>query len=271
MTATIINFTSIPPRMGKLQKVVDGLRAQTARIDGIILWVPKTYRRTDFRGYSLPVFPRGIEVRQCDEDFGPATKILPAVQAFAGQDVRLIYCDDDELYFPEWADALIRGSLEHPKACVAVNGLNVASVDYEMRARSASSLWRNRLTLGLYGRYQRRFRRPPRPGIGPVDICQGFGGVLVRPEFFGPEVYSIPDILWTVDDIWLSGHLAMRGVPIQRISARKLCQKSDLAGVHDLTSYSYESHDRISADHRCVQYYRETYGVWTSAMDRSGS
>lgn len=262
MTDTIINFTSIPPRIGRLEQVIGSLRAQTAKIDGIILWIPKTYRRSDFKGYSIPKMPSGVEVRQCDEDFGPATKILPACQAFAGQVVRLIYCDDDELYFPNWASTLIEGSERHPEACVAINGLSVASVDYEFNIRSARYRMLNALSLSSYGRFYRKRHRPARPGVGPVDICQGFGGVLVRPEFFGPEVYNIPDVLWTVDDLWLSGHLATRGVPIQRVSPYKLCGKSDLARVHDLTNYSYKSHNRITADHRCVEYYRQNYGVW---------
>ena len=261
MTETIINFTSIPPRIGRLQQVVDTLRAQTAKIDAIILWIPKNYRRSDFDHYSISDLPSGVEVRYCEEDYGPATKILPACKAFAGQDVQLIYCDDDELYFPEWASTLLRGSEEYPNSCIAINGLSVASVDYEYQTRRGGHKLLNAMTLGFYGRHYSRRHRPARPGIGPVDICQGFGGVLVRPHFFGAEVYKIPDILWTVDDVWLSGHLATRGVPIHRASAHKLCGKSDLARVHDLTSYSYENHDRVTADHKCVEYYRQKYGI----------
>lgn len=262
MTATIINFTSIPPRMAKLQRVVDALQAQTAKIDGIILWIPRSYRRSDFQGYTIPTLPKGIEVRYSDKDYGPATKILPATLAFQGQDVRLIYCDDDEVYRPEWAATLIEGSEAHPEACVTISGLNVASVDFEMHLRRNRQTLLNRASFGAYSRLYARRHRPARPKLGQVDICQGFGGVLVRPHFFGPEVYDIPDVLWTVDDIWLSGHLAMRGVPIHRVSPRKLCSKSELARVHDLTSYNYNNDDRISADHKCVEYYRREYAVW---------
>jgi hypothetical protein len=187
---------------------------------------------------------------------------LPAVQAFAGKDVRIIYCDDDELYAPHWAETLVAGSDQYPGECVAVSGQFVATLDHEVFVRSLRYKLLNVLTLDGFRHYYRRRHRPKRPGLGPVDICQGFGGVLVRPHFFGPEVYKIPDILWTVDDIWLSGHLASRGIPIRRVSDKKLCRKSELASVHDLTSYTYKQHDRIAVDHMCVEYYRKNYSIW---------
>jgi hypothetical protein len=98
--------------------------------------------------------------------------------------------------------------------------------------------------------------------VGPVDICQGFGGTLVRPDFFGPEVFDIPDLLWTVDDIWLSGHLATRGVTIRQVSPRKMCEKTEMASVDALTHYEHDNHDRIAADLACVEYFRKKHGIW---------
>lgn len=262
MSATVISLTSIPPRLHKLGQSLECLRNQTACIDAIILWLPKRYRRPEFRDSTVPSLPSFVDVRYCDEDFGPATKILPAVQEFSGQDVRIIYCDDDELYSREWAETLVTAGDRHPHACVTVAGLRLESIDYEYFIRSRRCMAYNVLTLGLFRRYHQRTRRPARPRTGPVDICQGFGGVLVRPHFFGPEVFDIPDVLWLVDDVWLSGHLAFRGVPIHRIAERKLCHKSELAAVSDLTSYTFQGHDRITADWLCVQHYRTHYGIW---------
>jgi len=265
VTGTIISFTSIPSRIGRLGPVVESLRNQTAKIDSIILWVPRNYRRAEFKNYTLPRPPGGVEICYCDVDYGPATKILPAAKAFANEDVRIIYCDDDEIYEPDWAQTLVSASEEYPDDCVAINGLLAASVDHEVFSRS----WRFRaLSLSTIGLYRRSYRRRApwrRPGIGPVDICQGFGGVLVRPKFFEPEVYEIPDVLWTVDDIWLSGHMVSNGITIRRVSDRKKCTKSELAGIDDLTSRSQKGIDRIKADHMCVAYYRNRYGIWPKA------
>ncbi len=262
MTKTIISLTSIPTRINRIGPVIESLKSQTASIDAIILWVPRQYRRKEFRDAVLPDLGSGIEVRYCDTDYGPATKVLPAVKAFADEDIRIIYCDDDEIYEPTWAETLIRGSEEYPDACIALSGLTTAWIDRDAYVRSWRYRALNSITFNLYQRLYRRMNPVKRPGVGPVDICQGFGGVLVRPQFFGPEVFDIPDVLWTVDDIWLSGHLATRGVKIHRVLDHKLCSRSDLTRVDDLTSYSVDNFDRIDANAKCVAYYREKYGVW---------
>jgi hypothetical protein len=50
VTRTIISLTTIPSRVQGLERVFASLRAQTAKIDGIILWMPRSYRRPEFRG-----------------------------------------------------------------------------------------------------------------------------------------------------------------------------------------------------------------------------
>jgi len=254
MTDTIISLTSIPPRIERIGSVVESLLRQTARIDAVILWVPRTYRRPEYKDYTVPKLPSGIEVRYCDFDYGPATKILPAARSFGGEDVRIIYCDDDEIYEPGWAETLIRSGDEYPDDCVAINGLLVAATDHADFVRSWRFRALNIVTLEFYRLYYRSRNENARPGIGPVDIAQGFGGVMVRPHFFGPEAYEIPDILWTVDDIWLSGHMASRGVTIRRVANRRMCEKAEAAFVDDLTSYAYKGNDRIAAEFACVEW-----------------
>lgn len=248
--------------MNRLERVLEGFRAQTAKIDSFILWIPKAYRRPEFNDYSIPKLPSDIEVRFCDEDFGPATKVLPAVNEFSGQDVQIIYCDDDEVYKPEWAETLMQAAKLNPSECSTICGLNVASVDFEAFLQSAGYKSMSRFSRKLYSSLPWKRRRPERPRSGHIDICQGFGGVLVRPEFFGAEVFDIPDIAWMVDDIWLSGHLAVRSIPKRRVSTHKLCQKSELAHVNSLTQYVHDGLDRVQADHMCVEFYRKKYGIW---------
>ena len=48
-----------------------------------------------------------------------------------------------------------------------------------------------------------------------VDIITGCGGYLVKPGFFDEEVFdhdAAPPSAFFVDDIWISGHLARRGI-----------------------------------------------------------
>ena len=77
----VVSLTTIPPRFPYLMQSLPHLLAQTAKIDEIRLYVPKTYRRfPDYDG-TLPDVPKGIRVIQPDEDLGPASKVLFAADA----------------------------------------------------------------------------------------------------------------------------------------------------------------------------------------------
>lgn len=262
MTDTIITLTTIPPRLSEIGDTISSLRAQTARIDAIQLWIPRTYRRKEFQDFSIPTMPAGVDVMRCDFDYGPATKVLPAVRKYAGQDVNIIYCDDDEYYDPGFAQLLLDTSRQRPGECIAICGQNISTVEYDAHINGPAFKILSVLTLEMYRKIYKRKYWEDRPGIGPVDIAHGFGGVLVRPEFFGESVYDIPDVLWTVDDIWLSGQMQKQGISIYRAAERKMCRKTASASVADLTNLSYQGYNRQKADLACVKYFRKNHAIW---------
>jgi hypothetical protein len=247
--------------MEKLGPTLDSLLKQTAAVNSIILWLPKKYRRAAFNDYRVPDLPQGVELRYCDTDYGPATKILPAVQSFKGQDVKLIYCDDDEVYDADWAELMIRESDRYPNDCISIVGMNIALIEYEY----LKTTWRHKLRSYLTPGRKERHRQQTaelRAGAGLVDICQGFGGVLVKPHFLPPSAFDIPEVLWTVDDVWLAGQMMANGVRVRRVSEFKKSHKSDAAHIERLTSFVHDGHDRIAADMQCVNYFRRKYGIW---------
>lgn len=251
--------------MERIGRTLDSLTRQAAAIDAIQLWIPHTYRRREFGGFSLPSVPSKVEVKRCEVDYGPATKILPALETFRGQDVRIIYCDDDRIYAPDWASHLLEESDAHPGMCIAEAGEMAASMLERYRATGFFPRFLRYASLGIWGHYYRRRLRGIDPGIGTVDICKGYGGVLVRPEFFPPGVFEIPDLLWTVDDIWLSGNLSLGGAAI-----RKICEfpwhersaKTDVADIEPLIDYAYDEHRREKANAACIRYFQERHGIW---------
>lgn len=262
MARNIISLTTIPPRMDKIEPTLRSLVSQTADIDAIILWIPESYRRPEFSDFELPKVPEGVEIRRCGLDYGPATKVLPAVEAFKGQDVRILYCDDDRLFHPEWAANMLRESDLHPAECIAEVG-EVVELTVRKAFRPSNTYRVLRIaTLGLYGYFYRKKNRALDPGYGRVDICKGYGGVLVRPEFFTDAVFDIPELLWTVDDFWLSGQLALNGVPIRKFTRSENSEKTNLADVSALADYVYLDHDRHDANLACIRYFQETYGIW---------
>ena len=105
MPNTIVSLSSIPSRFDRLGPVLRALLDQTAEIDRIVLWVPQEYRR-GLEVHALPKVPAGVEVLRCDKDYGPATKVIPALGLADDPDTRILYCDDDQIYAPTWAETL---------------------------------------------------------------------------------------------------------------------------------------------------------------------
>jgi len=98
---TVISLTSIPPRFDRLRTVLDSLTSQGA--SHVVLTLPRQFSR--FPGtFDAPGLPHGVDLLWADEDFGPATKLIPAQAAFPGE--AIAYCDDDCLMQPGWLGAL---------------------------------------------------------------------------------------------------------------------------------------------------------------------
>ena len=48
--------------------------------------------------------------------------MLPAVKEYQGQDVNILFCDDDKVYDPDWAQRFLDASTEHPNHCILEEG-----------------------------------------------------------------------------------------------------------------------------------------------------
>jgi hypothetical protein len=268
MKPLIISLTAIPPRFPYLHETLNSLLQQNADIAAINLYLPRHYRRFDWDCSQLPTVPKGIQIQLIDNDLGPASKVLPAVKEYQGQDVNILFCDDDKVYDPDWARRFSDASLQHPDCCIVEEGGDVC--DYSSHAyrgerqprserRIKNMVYRfNRLvSLGLW---------KPRKNTksGHVDVLEGWGGVLVRPSFFTPAAFDIPDILWMVDDIWLSGQLALNDVPIWLNGEDSLRTRGNSNEVKSasLRKFVHEGHGRTEANQACVDYFRDQHGIW---------
>jgi hypothetical protein len=262
----IITLSSIPPRFHDLGPTLQSLLDQKAPADEIILYIPEKYRRFPRWNGQLPGVPPGVSIRRVASDYGPATKVLPAIEAFSGQNVDILFCDDDRAYDPEWT-ARFRNLRERmPGVCIAEGGKDLS--DIEDSARSPVSFprigirkkdWKDRIksALRVKDRHSSRFI-----SSGYCDVFLGTWGVLVRPEFFTAAVFNIPDVLWTVDDYWLAGHLTTNRIAIWVNADAPFVTQRKIAGVSSLRRMVYAGHDRHAANDACVRYYRENFGIW---------
>ncbi|WP_127112664.1 glycosyltransferase family A protein [Shimia sediminis] len=273
----VITLSSIPPRFSRLALTLETLLRQTVPARQIIVYLPKTYHRFPDWDGSLPQVPEGVEIRRVDEDYGPATKLLPALRDF-GADQEILFCDDDMDYPRDWAVAFFKQRARQPDACITLCAGSVK--DPQLKARQnllrprAWRLWRAfdmeqnlRVMVEAFGRkalgWPHRFvgrRRCLKAGY--MDNFMGFGGVLVRPGFFDDDVFDIPEEAWSVDDIWLSGIAMKNGHPVWMIPRRRESTSHAHFNQAALTDMEGGRQGRDKANARAARYLQERYGIW---------
>lgn len=273
----VVSLSSIPPRFGKLYQTLDSLKRQEG-VSKIELWLPKKYRR--FPDYTADNFvvPDGVVLRQCDYDLGPATKILPAAFHYRGSQARILYCDDDKIFPTGWANSFIAASKNFERCAIAAIGNwidqyegGVSRIPKHERAR------RQRTAFDLEYRFKKIKRRlhsaiwqkqfvKPTPSrwfkrSGFIDIMEGYGGVLIHPDFFLDNDARIPDPIWRVDDIWLSGLMAARNVSIigSHLSPMPISQEEVTDALNEDNSIPYSRRELETA---AIKYFQATHGVW---------
>ncbi len=273
----IVTLSSIPERFAKIGPVLESLAAQ-AGVDRICLYIPRAYRRFPDWDGRLPAVPARVEIRRTDEDFGPATKVLPAAREFAGQDVDILFCDDDHIYAPGWAERFLALKARHPGAVIAQGGWQAGdnAGGTGIRALQPRAVRRWRITdIEFQLRYlwqdiragarRRDLTGPPRRVFkrsGYVDVFEGYAGVLVRPGMFDAGFYEIPPVLWGVDDVWLSGMLTLRGHPIWLEGGIYDPRQAASERQAPLARSVIDGADRKTANREGVLYFRERHGLW---------
>lgn len=254
----IISLTTIPPRMDRIGETLEALVGQSLKPDRVILNIPRTYRRPTYTYEALPAVPSGVDILISDIDHGPATKILPALKAYQGQAVNIVFCDDDRLYPHHWLENLVANARRHPGECITVAAGLISQIEAYYTYVNQP---RPRFLAPLYKRLYALKKIRPEPGY-TADIACGYGGVLVRPDFFDDTVFDIRDEFYTLDDTWLSGHLARRGITIRVAEDADLPHARDIADLSSLKDLKTGALNQNAIDVACIRYFRDTYGIW---------
>jgi hypothetical protein len=283
----VITLSAIPPRFGTLAPTLRSLLAQRSRPEAIEVYIPRTYRRFPDWGGGLPEVPEGVSIVRTEEDYGPATKILAAARAYRGREVELLYVDDDHVYAPGWAAASLTLRKAHPEAVICAGATSVDRLGGGWKAtvplpravlsppHAGQAGFQLRLALSqiLGGKTTGeslfpQFRKVEQSGY--ADIAEGYAGVGIRPEFLDDAAFAIPPVLWAVDDLWLSGHYARRGIPIwadRGLNLARAVLRSSRAEA--LNRAVIDGADRRAANRACVAYMRGTYGIWGGVATQS--
>lgn len=198
----VISLTTIPARARHIRPALLSLLDQDEPADRILLNYPVTSLRTG-APYPDPAtldLPAGIDVLRCT-DSGPSTKLLPAIGAEPG--ALIIVADDDVIYPSDFVATLLAAHRSEPAPAWGYRGvaLNRQAPFAELSHIFASAL--------------------DEPQV--ADILFGTWGYAVTADMFDEGVFNYPgvdDAVRWVDDVWISGHLARRGVPRKIVASR---------------------------------------------------
>ena len=263
MAPTVITLTTIPSRFALLGPTLDSLVRQDLPAP-VELWIPRQYRRFPRWDGLLPAVPPGVSLRRCDTDWGPATKIIPAVLERAGQDTDLLFCDDDSLYAPDFHRRFKDLRQQRPDAALAALGrhLKMLGLPESTRAPRMRRLPHDQVAPLLAGPQAHSIPVPLVAQSGYADLLGGWCGVMVRPSFFHPALAEGPGRWWPVDDVWLSALLEAAGTPIWVEGAILPPIRRQAGGRDALTLMTHDGLDRAGLDRGCAQDMAQRLAIW---------
>lgn len=181
-------MTTTPRRIALIEPTLDSLLRQTRPLDAVYLFVPHKFRR-DNSEYVLPPWllqKEGVTVVRC-EDHGPSTHMMEVLKVERDPRTFILQVDDDQQYGSKMLDMMLR---------------------------SGTRLCPGR-AIGGGTQHDYTYLASP--------VLEGVHGVLFQRSFFDPSVFDYEGFHPSCrlhDDLWLSAHLAKRGVQRECMHAR---------------------------------------------------
>lgn len=268
----VVTLTSIPPRFQNLPRKLASIGRQTVRPDRVELHLPREYRRFPGERPALPPLPDWVEVIETETDLGPATKVLPAARRWRGTETDLLLCDDDRSQDRRWLSRFVAGRAGRPDDIICERGWNIEerlgvvraapeqprAILAPNRGRTAAYRLQRILSLTLYHPARQVYATS-----GHADIFEGFLGALVPADAFPDLAWEIPGVLWTQDDVWLSGMAYRNGTKVWvNGMPRPVFSNSRMDKVAALTDHVEQGVDRDAVEQLGVDFLRAEHGVW---------
>ena len=108
----IISLTTLPKRIEKCKYTIVSILNQTRKVDQINLYIPTETKKGE--KYIIPLWMKDLQknfnifnIKIVEKDYGPSTKIIPALIEYEKKDIFIIYLDDDMIYHPDTIETLI--------------------------------------------------------------------------------------------------------------------------------------------------------------------
>lgn len=243
----VVSLTSLPRRFAlRAYDTIRMLKGQSYPPDAIYIALPRRYRRSN-ESAVVPRWMRDdalITILRPDLDYGPATKLIPALDAelaLGFGDTRVVTIDDDDegSWNSDTLLSLFAYSLHFEHAALGLTGWNVTCmVSAAHCGRRDTNLPTRQFPERLYNfirqaddyachslfdwlpdYYSNCMGAVRKNYVAFADVLEGFRGALYQPRFFDMQqlrqvgnTTQTPALFGLCDDVWISGCLSMAGV-----------------------------------------------------------
>lgn len=184
MQNEIISLTTLPTRLHRIEPTINSIKDQGIPV---YLFIPREFKRKGIKfDGKIPDFLRDKNIHiEVVEDQGSITKMIYAIDI---ADV-VITVDDDNIYNNRFIKNILYYHDKYPNEALCSTGVLLKGGGYKKSNKVRNT--------------NRR-----------VDIVLGCQGVLYQSDFFDESIWKFEDYppARFVDDIWISGCLAKKGV-----------------------------------------------------------
>mmetsp|Transcript_59893 Transcript_59893/g.140088 ORF Transcript_59893/g.140088 Transcript_59893/m.140088 type:complete len:609 (+) Transcript_59893:55-1881(+) len=209
----VVTMSTFEGRLGNLKMALQSLAVQSCTPDAIYVFVSQNpFTKSVIKGQraggnggdgvvgddafweDIARVHSSIIVKQTSDDWGPATKLLAALQVESDPSTWLITVDDDTKYHVDTVLALVLAAMNLPW-------------------NSSPALWCEEAWADGYRSLKKRTMSRGEEGT-VHGWCGGFAGVLFKRFMLGDHVFNFsqaPIGCRSHDDVWWGGHLLSAG------------------------------------------------------------
>lgn len=226
----VVSLTTHGPRIERVFQAIESIFQQSRKAQKVVLYLSDK----DFLGKELPIFiqrqvERGLDIRYV-KDFGPHTKLIPALRDFP--DVNIITIDDDYIYPFDLIDRIVRAHQTNPKAVCCVNARIINIKDGVLHnTNPLDECYAETYTSSAF------------------HLALGYAGVLYPPHALHEEVFNEEKFMKLcpkADDIWFKAMELLQGTSVLRLPTS--LQEMKLFWQHEDPTYQYMGLKKVNVD-----------------------
>jgi hypothetical protein len=191
----VASITTIPQRIKLIKKTIISLNNQTRKLDSIYVNIPYICKN---KRYIIPQWMLNMDtitIIRCD-DYGPITKLIPALQRETNPDTCIITVDDDVVVNKNLVKTFEKYGKKYPNSAIGFSGICMGSLFF----------WQ-------YNDGQKDHE---------TDVLEGVWTVMYRKKLFDvdellafinlPMNKTIKNYLKKNDDHWISSYLGFKKI-----------------------------------------------------------